>query len=375
LAAPPILPSAAWKQTFRRRLLTWYRRHRRHLPWRQSSDPYQIWISEIMLQQTQVSTVIPYFTRFIAAFPTVQSLALAPEHEVLRHWEGLGYYSRARQLHRAAKTIAGVHGGQLPRQADALQQLPGIGRYTAGAIASIAFDLPAPILEANTARLFSRLLAYRGDVRGAAGGQLLWQMATDVLPRRNVGTFNQALMELGSLVCAPRSPRCEVCPVSQLCPTFQSGQQELIPSPRTKPRIDSVREAAIVVWRRNRVLLSRRPPGERWAGLWDFPRFRVVAHDGPALRAELIAKVRDLAGVSIEPGAKLTTIRHGVTRFRITLDCHLARYVDGSHRQCRDAPWKWLTLGQLDNYPLSTTGRKISRLLVEIKKRGCFAPG
>ena len=201
------VPAGPWRRSFRRRLLAWYDAHARDLPWRRADgDPYAVWLSEIMLQQTQVATVKAYFERFLAAMPTVEKLAAADEHDVLRLWEGLGYYRRARQLHQAARLICSRHGGRFPRDIDQLRRLPGIGRYTAGAILSIAFDQPQPILEANTSRLFSRLLAWSGDAASTAGQKLGWAMAEAVVPRRHPGRFNQALMELGAR-CASRAGR------------------------------------------------------------------------------------------------------------------------------------------------------------------------
>ncbi|MEX2115046.1 MAG: A/G-specific adenine glycosylase, partial [Pirellulales bacterium] len=257
--------AAAWPSGLRRRLLAWYRRHRRDLPWRRTSDPYAIWVSEIMLQQTQVATVVPYFHRFLAAFPSIGALAESEESEVLRLWEGLGYYRRARQMHRAARLLVAEHQAAFPRDLAIVRGLPGIGRYTAGAIVSIAFDLPAPILEANTVRLLSRLIGYRGDTSSVAGQKVLWKTAESLLPKRGSGELNQALMELGSLICAPRAPDCHRCPLNSLCTAQRRGEQERIPRLRAKPRIESVREAAIVLWRGDRVLLRRRATGERWA--------------------------------------------------------------------------------------------------------------
>ncbi|MGI9427831.1 MAG: A/G-specific adenine glycosylase, partial [Bythopirellula sp.] len=208
---------AKWKQTLRRRLLTWYSKHARDLPWRKSNNPYRVWVSEVMLQQTQVETVKPYFQRFMKAFPTVRKLALADEQHVLRLWEGLGYYRRARGLHAAARKIVSEHRGRFPRDVETLQTLPGIGRYTAGAIVSIAYDQRAPILEANTIRLLARLIGYRDDPTKTAGQKLLWQTAEEVLPRKDIARFNQALMELGSLVCKPANPICPECPLESLC--------------------------------------------------------------------------------------------------------------------------------------------------------------
>ncbi len=356
-----------WKRSLNRRLLSWFRRHQRDLPWRQSRDPYAIWVSEIMLQQTQVATVIPFFNRFMEAFPDPTTLAEADERDVLRLWEGLGYYRRARQLHRAAAIIVERHAGKFPRDLDSVRQLPGIGRYTAGAIASIAYDLPAPILEANTVRLLSRLVAFDGDPAGAEGRRFLWHVAESVLPRDNCGSFNQALMELGSLVCTPQSPACDRCPLSELCQARKLGRQEHIPAMRRKRPTEAVREAAVVVRRNGRVLLRQRPTGERWAGLWDFLRFALSNRRGRALEQELCQNVRDQSGLTIDGLRHLATLKHGVTRFRITLDCYAADS-GGAERRPASGTWRWVRPAELTNFPLSVTGRKLSRLLVVTKK-------
>ncbi len=356
------LPDAAWLRSFRRRLLAWYAGHARDLPWRRSRDAYRVWVSEIMLQQTQVETVRPYFARFLDSFPSIEALARADEQEVLRHWEGLGYYRRARQLHRAARVVVEEHGGRFPRDAHTVRSLPGVGRYTAGAILSIAFDAREPILEANTARLHCRLLAYREAPAAAAGQRLLWAMAERVLPRREPGRFNQALMELGSQVCTARRPRCEECPVKTLCGAFAQGAQESIPQPKGRPRYEERHEVAVLVRRRGRVLLVRCADDGRWAGLWDFPRFPAHGNGSGAVRRELVDEVEKRTGVRVEPGAHLETLKHGVTRFRITLDCYEARYVSGPPGKVDPARMRWLRPAELETYPLNTTGRKLSRL-------------
>jgi len=363
LAAP--LPDAARRRRFRRRLRAWYARHARDLPWRRSRDPYRIWVSEIMLQQTQVATVGPYFERFVKRFPSVEALARADEEQVLRLWEGLGYYSRARNLHRAAGILVEEQGGRFPRDPETVRRLPGIGRYTAGAILSIAFDAREPILEANTARLFSRLLAFRGCATTPAGQRLLWTMAECVLPPRNVGQFNQALMELGSQVCLPRTPRCEACPVAPLCRARAEGAEEEIPPPKAKATMEARHEVALLVRRRGRVLLVRCPDAGRWAGLWDFPRFHVHSRQPAALRRELVHHCERQTGVTIELGEHLKTLKHGVTRFRITLDCYEAKHVSGPNGKTDATRTRWLKPAELDQYPLSTTGRKLSRLVAE----------
>jgi A/G-specific adenine glycosylase len=356
-------PDGPWRRDLRRRLSAWYRRNARDLPWRKNGDPYRVWVSEIMLQQTQVATVRGYFERFMAALPTIDALAAAEEDSVLRLWEGLGYYRRARQLHRAAKIVVAEHGGRFPSDPQHVRQLPGIGRYTAGAILSIAFDLPHPILEANTIRLLSRLLAYRGSTHSTAGQQLLWHAAQTLLPARGAGTFNQAQMELGSQVCRPRDPDCPHCPLVRLCPTFRDSLQSKIPAPRPKPQIEAVREAAVVIRRRGKILLIRRGAHERWAGLWDFPRVVCDSPDASPTPAELTAKIRAATGVAADNFQLRTTLRHGVTRFRITLECYEARAAGPGMRKKPAPEMRWITLSELPEYPLNTTGRKLARLL------------
>jgi A/G-specific adenine glycosylase len=373
-------PPGRWRSEFRRRLLAWYRRHARDLPWRHTRDPYHVWVSEIMLQQTQVATVEAYFRRFVAALPTIATLAAAPEDVVLRLWEGLGYYRRARQLRRAAQILVAEHEGCFPQDPILVRELPGIGRYTAGAILSIAFDAGEPILEANTVRLLSRLLALRDDPTRAAAQRILWRAAQALLPRRGTGEFNQALMELGSQVCRPRQPDCPNCPVARLCPTGLAGLADKIPPPRRKPLWEEVREAAVIVRRRGRVLLVRRGESERWAGLWDFPRFATILRDHAAslevaeLPSDLATRVLAQTGVAIDRPQQIATLRHGVTRFRITLECFAAEALPVNRpvgRTCtRKVEMCWVTAAELADYPLSSTGRKLAHLAFRGSRSG-----
>ncbi|MCE5303026.1 MAG: A/G-specific adenine glycosylase [Planctomycetaceae bacterium] len=353
------LPEPSVRRWLRQKLLTWYAANARDLPWRRRCDPYAVWLSEVMLQQTQVETVRGYFDRFLKKLPTVEALAAADQHEVLRLWEGLGYYRRARQLHEAAKMLVDQYGGQFPSDSKTIRRLPGIGRYTAGAILSIAFDRREPILEANTVRLFSRLLGYEGAPQSSEGQRLLWAAADVLLPRRDVGRFNQALMDLGSLVCTVRSPRCDVCPIATKCRANQLGKQETIPSPKIKPRRESVREAAVVVRRRGRLLLLRWPEGRRWAGLWDFPRFPISADS--AIDREMAKNVLELTGATIRPGRRLATLSHGVTRFQITLECFEAECTACANRAAMET--RWVRPAELKDFPLSSTGRKLARMV------------
>ena len=358
LSLPPNLRDARWRRTLATRLLAWFNRHARQLPWRGTGDLYEIWVSEVMLQQTQVATVIGYYERFLSAFPDVRALAAASEQEVLRRWEGLGYYRRARQLHAAAKSIVCDHDGQFPISMEEVRALPGIGRYTAGAILSIGLDQRLPILEANTIRVLSRLAAYRGAAAATSGQKFLWAAAELILPSKRCGTFNQALMELGSEICTPKSPHCDRCPLSRLCPTRELGWQGEIPAAKQRKAYEEVTEAAIVIRRGGTVLLRQCQPGERWAGLWDFPRFAVPRNINGKLLGHIERQTQTATGIGIGRIEKLTTIKHGVTRFRITLEVFTATTSGG-----RSKNGSWVRVADLANHPLSTTGRQIARIL------------
>lgn len=359
------LPSASWTTSLRRALNAWFRREQRDLPWRRTRDPYAVWLSEVMLQQTQVATVVDYFHRFTAAFPTIADLAAAPEHDVLRLWEGLGYYRRARQLHRAAAVIVERHGGEFPRDAADVRALPGIGRYTAGAILSIAFDRPEPILEANTVRVLSRLAAYRGDPHGKVGQDYLWSWAAALVPKKEPGLFNQALMELGALICTPRSPDCKKCPVAALCPTRKLGLQNEIPRPKAKPKFEDVHEGALLVRHRDgrRVLIVQYAPGKRWAGMWDFPRFELSAPQQKRPDQELQKLAEAALGLTIAVGDVVHSLKYGVTRFRITLDAYEARAVGGRLKSTLFADARWVQPAELAAYPLNTSARKLAKVV------------
>jgi A/G-specific adenine glycosylase len=358
-----------------RLLLAWFAEHHRKLPWRKTRDLYRIWVSEIMLQQTQVAAVVPYYERFLAAFPTVAELANAAEEQVLRQWEGLGYYRRARQLHAAAKRIVDEHEGKFPREYALVRALPGIGRYTAGAILSIGLDQKLPILEANTVRLLSRLTAYAGDTASTAGQKLLWDVAERILPAKQAGRFNQALMELGSQVCTPRQPKCTECPLAMLCRARKLDLTASIPSPKKPKRFEDVVEAAVVIRRGGKVFVRRRGTGERWAGMWDFPRFGSAAATGHQARVKsLAASTTELTGIAFDEAELLTTLRHGVTRFRITLHCYHAQFAGAQRRKrtAADQQQAWVKVGALEELPLSVTARKIARML--LAESGKFCP-
>jgi A/G-specific adenine glycosylase len=359
--SPPETPPALRRQVARR-LLDWFGRHRRDLPWRRDRDPYRIWVSEVMLQQTQVATVIPFFERFLAAFPTVADLAAADEQDVLRLWEGLGYYRRARDLHRTARRLVAEHGGRFPDDPAALSALPGMGRYTVGAVLSQAFDRRLPILEANSQRVLCRLFAVREDPTQGPSRRHLWGLAEALLPARRAGDFNQALMELGALVCTPAAPRCGDCPLARYCEANRLGLQDEIPVRPARPEVVAVQEAAVVVRRGAEVLLVQRPGTGRWANLWEFPHAPLQAgetHEAAARRL-----VAELTGLDAEVGAELLTLRHGVTRYRITLVCFEAAYRSGTFHSAFYRQAAWVRPARLPDYPVSVPQRRLARTLV-----------
>jgi A/G-specific adenine glycosylase len=346
----------------RRRLLRWFKRHQRSLPWRANRDPYRIWLSEIMLQQTLVATVVPYFERFLASFPTLADLARAEEQTVLRLWEGLGYYSRARNLHRAAQIIVTDHGGQFPRDAEAAARLPGIGRYTLGAILSQAFDLPMPILEANSQRVLCRLFARPGDPREAAQRKWLWHAAAALVPPRRAGDFNQALMELGALICSPREPACSRCPLQTVCAAWRLGTQAEIPPPARRPATRQVAEVAIVIRKSGKLLIVQRPSAGRWANLWEFPHGEVLPGENHEQAAARL--VHQLTGMATAIQGELLTIKHGVTHHQITVVCFEAMHQGGQFVSKFYQRGQWIDPLRLEEFPVSSPQRRVAKYLL-----------
>jgi A/G-specific adenine glycosylase len=356
-------PASALRRRVRRRLLAWFETARRDLPWRRGRDPYHIWVSEIMLQQTTVAAVVPYFERFLRAFPTLRALAAAPEQDVLRLWEGLGYYRRARDLHRAACQLTAAGADTLPDNPEVVRQLPGMGRYTLGAVLSQAFDRRLPILEANSLRVLCRLFGRRDDPRRGPAQRWLWQVAEDLLPARRVGDFNQALMELGALVCTPVAPRCCECPLAADCVARRLGLQAAIPARAPPPAITEVREAAVVIRRGGEVLLVQRPESaSRWANLWEFPHRPL--DEGESYEAAAVRLASELAGLDVALGPELLTLRHGVTRYRITMACFEAESAAGEFRSEFYRQGLWVEPARLADYPVSAPQRRLAKALV-----------
>ena len=345
---------------FRRQLMRWYVQHARSLPWRDVGDPYRVWVSEIMLQQTTTHTVQGYFDRFIRAFPTIHALAEADSDTVNRHWEGLGYYRRCALLHKAAKEIVSRFDGVFPEKYGDVRNLPGIGRYTAGAVLSIAFDQRLPILEANTLRLHARLLALKGNILRGEANTRLWKFAEDILPRAGSGKVNQALMDLGSLVCTPKSPKCTLCPVTAFCESAKQGLQTKIPSPPTKVPKENRTEAALLIRKRGKILLIHYPEGQRWAGLWDFPRAEMESELPTTLAEDTVLQNRlaELSGRKLLPGRLICSCKHSVTKYRITL--FFCEGTDAGQAETKPlCEIRWATAAELHALPLNSTARKL----------------
>jgi A/G-specific adenine glycosylase len=357
-ARPRGLKSAARSAALRRALLAWYRRSARDLAWRQAKDPYRVWLSEILLQQTRVQTVRPYYDRFVAAFPSVRALAAAPLERVLKVWEGLGYYSRARNLHRAARMIEAEHGGRLPQTAAQWQQLPGIGRYTAGAIASIACGERVAAVDGNVKRVLARLFHVEKPLEDAATQAVLWQLATELLPRSSPGEFNQALMELGARVCTPRSPRCDACPVRRWCRACAAGVQQRLPIRRARKAVPRVEAVAAVMCERGRCLLVRRPPRGLLGGLWTLPGAEIG--DGQPHAQTLRCGVQAALGLDIEVGERLASVRHEFSHRRLQVHVYRCRVIGGAVNSPEGAA-RWVPRARLERYPMASLDRKLLR--------------
>jgi len=349
--------SKSLRQQIQDRLLAWAHAHRRDLPWRGERDPYRVWISEVMLQQTRVETVIPYYHRFLSRFPTLRSLAEAELDDVLKAWEGLGYYARARNLHRAARRVMEHHGGQLPADREALLALPGIGAYTVGAILSLAFGQDAAVLDGNVRRVLSRLLAIDGDPRSAATRRRLWNLAEALLPPGQAGPFNEALMDLGATVCTPRGPRCADCPLGEGCQGHQGGDPERYPTRVQRRPLPHYDVAAGVIWRGNQLLISKRHTDDLLGGLWELPGG--TRESGETLEECLVREVREELGIEIAVGDLMMAVRHAYTHFRVTIHVFHCRYLSGQPQALGCADWRWVRPDELDDFAFPAADRRI----------------
>ena len=347
-----------------RNLLAWFAESARPLPWRRTRDPYAIWVSEVMLQQTQVKTVLPYWERWMRALPNVEALAKARPARLHKLWEGLGYYTRVRNLQRAARVIREKYAGRFPRSFEDVLGLPGIGRYTAGAICSIAFNQPRPVLDGNVMRVLARVYGVAGDPRERAVNTRLWALAEDLVrcaaklkAQRGCSALNQSLMELGAVVCTPQQPRCEACPVSKQCVACREGRVKELPGRRQRARVTARRFVAFVAQRDGRFLVRQRPAGVVNAHLWEFPNVEVAPGD-----ADLKGAARKILGVRSVRLEPLTTIKHSITRYRITLEAY--RVTPGRKGRRRKTKERWVERRQLERLAFSSAHKRLLQVAV-----------
>lgn len=339
-------------------LINWWDGGHAELPWRESKDPYRVWVAEVMLQQTQIATVISYYERWMVLFPTVEALAEAPLEKVFKAWEGLGYYRRAHHLHSAAQVVVSQLGGQLPRDVEGLRKLKGIGRYTAGAIASIAYEIATPVLDGNVIRVLSRLTDLSADVTLRTTEKQLWELAADLVSAERPGDYNQALMELGQTICLPTKPQCHRCPVQSLCLARERGTQLERPvrPPRARtPHYDVV--AGVIFREDGRFLIARRPLDKLLGGLWEFPGGK--QEQGESLEEALVREIAEELAIEIRPNQLLLTINHAYTHFRITLHTFHATYVAGEPQHLGVIDHAWVSLAELGHFPFAQTDRQI----------------
>lgn len=340
------------RQAVRDRLLPWFAANARDLPWRRNRTPYRVWVSEIMLQQTRVDTVIGYYQRWMKTFPSWKALADAPQSDVLKCWEGLGYYSRARNLHAAAKTIAGEYAGKPPAAAAELKKMPGIGPYTAAAIASLAFNEDAAVVDGNVIRVLSRLSAFGGDTKSASGKKQMQDRADSLLVKGRAGEFNEAMMELGALVCLPKNPECRKCPMQRVCAAFAAGTPEKFPVIKKKAKVPHITVgAAVTVNRKGEVLIAQRRQDDMLGGLWEFPGGK--QEPGETIQECIARELKEELGINTEIGGFVLTVKHAYSHFTMTMHVYRSTIISGRPRPIHCADYAWVKVGDLGRYAWS----------------------
>lgn len=346
------------KRAVKGKLLPWFAQNRRSMPWRSNRTPYRVWISELMLQQTRVDQATPYFHRFMKRFPSLKSLAAASQQDVLKMWEGLGYYSRARNLHKAAQIIAGEHGGRFPRTAEEIIKLPGIGSYTAAAIGSLAFNLDLAVLDGNVIRVLSRLFAYTRDPRSTVAKTELQQIADTLLVKGDAGHFNEAMMELGATVCLPKNPDCGACPLARTCLGRQSGRPTDYPVKAPKKKVPHlVVGAAVVTDSKGRVLVAQRRAEDMLGGLWEFPGGK--QEPGETIQQCIERELDEELGIGVETGEFLVTVKHAYSHFTMDLHTYFAKIKSGRPKALQCQGFQWLKVSELRKLPYSKADLKI----------------
>ncbi len=348
-------------RTFQKSLLQWFESEARDLPWRRTRDPYRIYLAEIMLQQTRVDQGLPYYQRFLERFPTLESLASASEQEVLKQWEGLGYYTRARNLHRAARILVEQYKGRFPETPEQLILLPGIGRYTAGAIASIAFDKQTPLVDGNVKRVLARLHAIDAAIDLPATERLFWEKASAMMPAERPGDFNQALMELGARICTPKTPQCDACPVSRHCDANARHLQEQLPIRMPKKKVPHHQVVVAAIHDTGRYLIGKRPSEGFLGGLWEFPGGKMQAGENPD--NALMRECREELNVEIKSGGLIAVTKHAYTHFKVTLHVYRCTIIAGVPTPNFHTELRWVAREQFNAFPFPKGNHKFLHLL------------
>jgi A/G-specific adenine glycosylase len=350
-------------QSLRKLLINWYLANHRDLPWRKTTNPYYIWVSEVMLQQTQVATVLPYYRRFLKRFTSLERLAHADVQDVLKVWEGLGYYARARNLHRAAGIILNHHRGIIPDGWDDFRNLPGVGDYIAAAVLSIAFEKPYAVVDGNVKRVLARLLLEEAPVNKSTSIKIFKEAADQLLSPRAPGTYNQALMELGAMVCKPQQPLCSACPIQGLCLAYEAGRVDEYPKKLKKSPTPQFNIAVGVVFKNSSVLITRRKPDGLLGGLWEFPGGKI--QNGEKAKDACIREIKEETNLSVGVESHLSRVKHAYTHFKIIMDVFCCSYLAGKVKLNGPVDHRWIKPEELDDYPFPMANHKFFPALKE----------
>lgn len=349
-------------------LLDWYTKNKREMPWRNTSDPYKIWISEVMLQQTRVDTVIPYYNRFLNQFPGIQDLADASQQTVLKMWEGLGYYSRARNMHKAAQEVVSEYNSEFPDTYGELLNLKGIGPYTAAAISSIAFNRKQAVLDGNVIRVLSRYFGIKDDVRRSKVKKEIQEIADTLIPEENPGDFNQSVMELGATVCTPKNPACGSCPLSIDCIAYKSAETEIIPYKSPKKKIPHHQiGVGMITNDKGELLIALRPEEAMLGGLWEFPGGK--KEKGEQLPQTVQRELNEELGVRVDVGEKFMELKHAYSHFKITLHAYWCTINSGTPEPKSSTELNWVTLDEIDDYPFPKANKVLIEKLLTLESR------
>jgi len=350
-----------------RALLNWYEKNKRDLPWRKTGQPYKIWLSEVMLQQTQVKTVIPYYQRWLEKIPTIQDLAIASEHKVLKLWEGLGYYNRCHNFQKAAQLVCSEYSGEVPDHPDLFLKLPGVGPYILSAVMSIAFKRVLPVVDGNVLRVVTRYIELWDDISKSTTRKKVYQMLLDLIPEKNPGDFNQAVMELGALVCTPKNPTCSNCPLEKTCQAKEKESVESLPFRTRKKKIPLHRVALAVILKNDKFLIQKRPTTGHLAGMWEFPGGKLEADE--LAEQAVTRECREELDISVKIIQKLKKVKHAYTHFKIELNIFICRLSSSTVQARQSQPIRWIGLDEMNQYPFPAANYKFFKELEAVLEK------